>query len=246
MKEALQIDHLSHYRGRRRFTARVAPVMAWAGVLGVIMLSAAYADEKPAAASKWENNMKTFAEQDRAHPVAPGGILFVGSSTIRMWDLPKCFPGSEALNRGFGGSEVSDVIEFADRIVFPYAPRLIVFYSGDNDIAHGKTADQVFADFETLLKKVHEKLPKTKFVALSIKPSAARWNLWPQMKEVNRRVQALAETDPLLTYVDAAAATLDAEGNPRKDLLLEDGLHLNAKGYEIWSALVKPQLTPAP
>ncbi len=123
-------------------------------LLGFTLLLAAgpwaAADSPQDPALKWEPAIAAFEAQDQANPPTPGGILFLGSSSIRMWDLDTSFPGMAALNRGFCGSETSDSIYYFDRLVTPYAPSAIVFYAGDNDIARGKTAEQVTADFQSV------------------------------------------------------------------------------------------------
>jgi lysophospholipase L1-like esterase len=207
----------------------------------VFSLPSAAAD-KPAEAGRYEKNMAEFEARDREQPPPEDGILFVGSSTIRLWDLAKCFPGMPAYNRGFGGSMVSEVNDVAERIVFPYAPKAIVFYSGDNDIAHGKTPEQTAADFQTFRDRVKENLPQAHVFLLSIKPSNARWELWPKMQEANRLLKGLCEDEEHFHFLDTSACMLDAEGKPRKDLLQQDGLHLNEKGYELWTELVMPHL----
>src|SRR5579884_2735715 len=106
--------------------------------------------------SRWEKEIATFEAKDRTNPPPKHAILFVGSSTIRLWNVAHYFPGKQVINRGFGGSQIADVTQFADRIVFPYEPRQIVFYSGDNDLQAGKSPDEVFSDFQKLLKTIHE------------------------------------------------------------------------------------------
>lgn len=188
---------------------------------------------------QWQKAMVTFAEADAAHPPTPGGVLFVGSSTIVGWDLERCFPGREALNRGFGGSEYIDVVHYADRVILPYKPSTIVIYAGDNDMAGGKSVERVVADFETLMRLIRHHLPAARVVVLSIKPSVARRALWEQMRLVNERMATYADGAPNITFVDITPVLLGEDGEPRADLLKEDGLHLNARGYEAVSGLVK-------
>ncbi len=126
--------------------------------------------------NRFESEIAGFEEQDRAATPAKDGVLFVGSSSIRMWKLGDSFPGESFLNRGFGGSQLADVIHFADRIIAPYQPRVIVLYAGDNDIAAGKSPEQVAADFKTLCKAIHAKSPTSRLIYIGIKPSPARWS----------------------------------------------------------------------
>lgn len=193
---------------------------------------------------QWQSAIAKFGEVDAAHPPTPGGVLFVGSSTIVGWDLERCFPGLEALNRGFGGNEYVDVIHYADQIILPYKPSTIVVYAGDNDVARGKSVERVFADFETLMRLIRHHLPEARVVVLSIKPSVARRALWDQMRLVNARMATYANGESHIDFVDIAPVLLGEDGEPRPDLLKEDGLHLNEKGYAAISQLVRPWLSP--
>ena len=136
---------------------------------------AAPAAKKPTGPARFETEIAAFEKWDHQNAVPQNCILFVGSSTIRLWQTADAFPDLPVINRGFGGSTIPDVNHFADRIVFKYKPRTIVFYSGDNDIAAGRSPDKVFADFETFAKSVHERLPNTQLIYLAIKPSPLRW-----------------------------------------------------------------------
>lgn len=196
----------------------------------------------PKSPTRWEANIRKFEQMDRQSPPKPGGVLFVGSSSIVRWELGKFFPNLPTLNRGFGGSQLADVVYFADRIVLPYQPKAIVLYAGDNDLAAGKTPEQVAADYEAFVKKVHAALPKTRIIYITIKPSLARWRLIDSIRQVNRLICERAAKDDRLIVVDIERAMLGPDGLPRKDLLDKDGLHLNEAGYKIWSDLVRPHL----
>jgi len=179
---------------------------------------------------------------DRKSPPEKGGVLFIGSSSIRRWDLDESFPGQGYINRGFGGSQIADSTHFADRIVIPYQPRVIVLYAGDNDIKKGKSPDQVAADFRAFAAKVHSQLPKTHIAFIAIKPSIARWNLYPKMKQANELIAGFIDKDPRLSFVDIATPMLGSDGKPRQELFAKDDLHLSAKGYEVWASVVRPHL----
>ncbi len=200
------------------------------------------ANEKPQGPSRWESAIQKFEEQDRRMPPAKGGILFVGSSSIRFWDLEKHFPELEPLNRGFGGSQVADTVHFADRIVLPYEPRVIVMYAGDNDIAAGKTPCEVHDEFQTFVGLVHEKLPATRIVFVAIKPSIRRWELVPKMRAANALILATCVEDERLEFVDIDTPMIGEDGHPRPELFIQDGLHLSNAGYELWTGLVRPLL----
>jgi lysophospholipase L1-like esterase len=191
---------------------------------------------------RWEPAIRRFEELDKKQPPPKDGILFLGSSSIVGWDVKKSFPDLTVLNRGFGGSQVADSVRYADRIVLPYRPRVIVFYAGDNDIAAGKTPQQVLADFQSLVRKVRAALPTTRIVYVAIKPSLARWRLIEKMRQANRLIQAEAQTDPQLAFVDVDRPMIGPDGKPRPELFKKDGLHLNDQGYRLWSELVRPHL----
>ena len=147
-----------------------------------------------AAHAKWETEIAAFEKADRANPPKKGAILFIGSSSIRLWkSLAADFPTRDVINRGFGGSQIDDSVYFADRIVFPYAPRLIVLYAGGNDINAGKSVDQVVKDFKGFVEKVHTQLPQTQIAYISIAGNPARWAQVEKVKAVNARIAAMAE-----------------------------------------------------
>lgn len=200
------------------------------------------AQESAPATSRWEAAISKFEEQDAQHPPKPGGVVFVGSSSIRMWDLKSSFPELDAMNRGFGGSQLSDVVQFADRIVLPYKPRLVIVYAGDNDLAANKAPERVVEDYRRLVELVHKQLPDTRIAFIAVKPSISRWALIDQVRAVNRAVAAIAAQDERLAFIDIEAPMLGDDGLPRKDLFLADGLHLNAEGYKLWTEQVRPVL----
>ncbi len=199
------------------------------------------AEAKKQGAERWESAIAKFEESDRAAPIKPGGVLFIGSSSIRMWKtLAEDFPGTPTLNRGFGGSEISDSIHFADRIVFPYKPRQIVMYAGDNDVSKGKSAEEVARDFRTFVKKVRKELPGVRVAFIAIKPSLKRWNLAPEMKEANGKIRNYCRWHRGVVYLDIWKPMLGEDGKPRPELFIEDGLHLSREGYELWTSVIRP------
>jgi len=195
------------------------------------------ADHDPA---RFESEIAAFEKWDRHNAVPRDAVLFVGSSSIRLWETADSFPGLPVINRGFGGSHISDVNHFANCIVVKYKPRVIVFYAGDNDIADGKSPQQVANDFGAFVELVHKRLPDTKIIYVPIKPSPARWKLWPQMQKANALVKQLSDDD--LIYVDTANPMLGPDGQPRPELYRSDGLHLSDNGYELWNEILRPQL----
>ncbi len=195
--------------------------------------------------NRFAGEIKAFAEWDSKNAVPAEPVLFVGSSSIRMWRTHDCFPSLPVVNRGFGGSHISDVLHFADRLVFPYRSQVIVFYAGDNDIAAGKSAERVFEDYRKFVGIVRAKLPEARVVFLSIKPSESRWSLWPEMKKANELVQDLSRKDDRLLFADLATPVLGVDGKPRSELFLGDKLHLSPAGYAVWTQALVPVLRQA-
>jgi lysophospholipase L1-like esterase len=200
------------------------------------------AEPPPDRFARWEKEIRAFEENDRQKPPSHGGIVFVGSSSIRFWKLDKSFPGMDYINRGFGGSQLADSVHFLPRIVLPYEPRTVVLYAGDNDLAAGKTPEQVAADFKEFVQAIHSKLPKTRIVFVCIKPSLARWKLIDKIRNTNELIADFCKSDNRLVYVDVATPMLGPDGKPQRELFLGDGLHLNDTGYGLWAKLLKPHL----
>jgi lysophospholipase L1-like esterase len=192
--------------------------------------------------NKWEKDIRSFEEWDSKNTFASNAILFVGSSSIRLWATRECFTEFAVINRGFGGSQISDVNYFAHRIVLPYKPKVIVFYAGDNDIAAGKSPKRVFDDFRKFVKFIHNSLPKTHIIFISIKPSLSRWSFWPIAKKANLMVKELSEKDQRLVFADIGKVLLGRDGKPNTKLYVNDNLHLNSKGYEAWTKLLRPMI----
>ena len=191
--------------------------------------------------AKWETEIRAFEASDRTNLPVKHGILFIGSSSIRLWKtLAKDFPGEPVINRGFGGSRIADSTALADRIIFPYEPRTIVFYAGDNDIAQGHSPEQVAADYRAFVETVRAKLPDVRIAFISIKPSPIRWNLRDKIESANRQIAAMKGDG--LVFIDSYNAMLGADGKPRVEMFTSDRLHMNAMGYQLWTTLVKAQL----
>jgi lysophospholipase L1-like esterase len=191
--------------------------------------------------TKWEPDIVAFEQQDAVVRRMPGSVVFVGSSSIRLWEsLHDDFPGVPIINRGFGGSRVRDSTWYADRIVTPYQPRAVVFYAGDNDLFEGRTPQQVRDDFEAFVDKVRASLPDVRIAFIAIKPSPSRASLLPQVREANALVREYAQRSEGVDYLDVFLPMLDAQGRPRPELFVEDQLHLNSSGYAIWAGVVRP------
>ena len=193
--------------------------------------------------AKWEPEVAAFEKKDAESPAPTKAVLFLGSSSIRMWTgVAKDFPEHRVLNRGFGGSMISDSIALADRLVFPYQPRMIVFYAGGNDINAGKSPETVAADFQTFAEKVHAKLPETDIAFISIAPNPKRWAQVEKVKAANELIEHYCQATPHLKFINVFPHMLGPDGQPKEGIFRDDQLHMNAEGYKIWVEVVKPFL----
>ncbi len=193
----------------------------------------------------WEHEIEAFEQADAERFPEAGRVLFTGSSSIRLWSsLEADMAPLRVLNRGFGGAHLSHVNHYFDRIVAPYSPRAVVVYAGDNDVAAGKTAEKVEADFRALVERVHALDAAIPIYFLTIKASRLRWSLWPEMDAANDRIKALASNDPRIRVIDVSAPMVArGEGDaPPRALFRFDGLHLSDAGYALWTGIVKPRL----
>lgn len=195
----------------------------------------------------FRSEIEAFEAADKAAPPPQGAVLFIGSSSIRLWkSLAADFPEITVINRGFGGSTIADSVRYADRIAIPYKPGMIVMYAGGNDIHASKSPEQVLADFQQFVSTIHAALPNTRIVYVSINPSVARWNeeereltanglIKEFIRKNNRKTAAMA-------YLDSHSKLLSREGKPRPEILRTDGLHLNDEGYRLWLKVLKKDI----
>jgi lysophospholipase L1-like esterase len=192
---------------------------------------------------QWEKEIAAFETRDRTNPPPTNAVLFIGSSTIRLWTtLATDFPGQQVINRGFGGSEIADSTHFADRILFPYAPKSIFFRAGGNDIANGEAPEAVFEDFKAFVSAIHARLPATEIFFISWNPTPVRWQNRDKETMLNNLAQEYALHTPHLKYVEASSFVLGADGKPRPELFRADKLHFNAAGYQLLAERVRPFL----
>lgn len=197
------------------------------------------AEPAPTGFAKWEKEISAFEQSDRDNPPPKHGIVFVGSSSIKKWTtVAEDFPHHRVLNRGFGGSQMSDAAHFADRIVLPYEPRFIVVYSGGNDINAGKTAEQVFASFKEFVANVRAKQPDVPIAYISIAGNPKRWTQVEEVKKANALIEAFTKEQPGLKFIDVFHAMLGADDLPRPEIFVADRLHMNAEGYKLWTEIV--------
>ncbi|MEI6052607.1 MAG: SGNH/GDSL hydrolase family protein [Opitutaceae bacterium] len=198
-----------------------------------------------ATPEKWAAEIDKFTQADAIKAPAKGAVVFVGSSSIRKWtSLAADFSSITTLNRGFGGSELSDSVFYADRVVIPYAPRTVVVYAGENDLQAGKSAEALLADFQAFCTKIHTALPKTKIIFLAVKESPSRAKIRDKVLLANKLIAAECAKDPRRAFVDVATPMLDAEGKTRPELFLADQLHMQPTGYAIWTKVLGAHLKP--
>ena len=191
---------------------------------------------------RFEEEINQFKEFDSKNSFPEDAILFVGSSSIRMWKTADAFPEMPVINRGFGGSHFSDLQYYYDELVLPYDPSVVVLYEGDNDVASGKSNDQVLKDYFEFTDRLTSDFPDARLVFVPIKPSSSRWDKWPQMKEANQRIKEHISENDQFYYVDLASPLLGSDGTPDDSLFLDDLLHLNSDGYAKWNAVIRPVL----
>ena len=192
---------------------------------------------------KWEKEITAYEQADRTNPPPKGGVLFIGSSTIRLWKtLTQDFSQYRVINRGFGGSQIVDSTHFAERIIFPYAPRMILLRAGGNDIHAGKSPELVFSDFRAFVAKVHEKLPDAQIAYIALSPSIARWDEKEKGEALNRMIREYTREIAGLKYIAAESISLGPDGKPRPELFVADKLHFSPEGYKLLTESVRPHL----
>jgi len=194
---------------------------------------------------RFARSFKAFAQQDVDQPFDTGGIVFVGSSSIRMLDIASVFPGVKALNRGFGGAHISDVNHYLERAVLQYEPSTVVFFCGGNDLWSGKSPTQVKADFEGFTKRLFVRVPQAELIVLALRPSPSRISRIDNQRALNALFKAQARKDGRVTYLDGSwSRFLDDQGRCLTHLYASDRLHMNDAGYAIWGEIIRPLLNP--
>lgn len=193
--------------------------------------------------NRYAKAIADFEESDTKNPVSKGGIVFVGSSSIRRLDIPGVFPGLKALNRGFGGSQISDVNHFIEETVLKHEPEITVLYCGGNDLWARKPAIQVLEDFKQFTAKLFERVPDGKLLVLAARPSPRRHAILETELAFNYLVEMEALTDDRITYIRGACDRFfDEKGNFYMDLFDDDLLHMSDAGYKIWNEILTPHL----
>lgn len=194
---------------------------------------------------RWEKEVAAYEASDRESPPPKGGVLFIGSSTIRLWKtLADDFPDHKVINRGFGGTEIRDATHFADRLIFPHEPRQIFLRAGGNDIHAGRLPSQVAADFVEFVRVVRTRLPKAEILYIAVSPAPARWGETDKYRALNRRIRKLALEMPFVSFVDAFDVSLGPDGQARPGWFVKDRLHFSPEGYKRLAERVRPFLAP--
>lgn len=224
-------------------TPRSARAFRAADFLLIVSLLAAatpgQAAETNSPFARWEKEISAFEASDKTNPPPKNAIVFVGSSSIRLWkSLARDFPDRAVVNRGFGGSQIIDSAHFAERIVFPHAPRQIVLYAGGNDLNAGKSPEQVFTDFQAFVAKVRAALPQARIAYISIAPNPARWTQVDRVRRANQLIEDYTRTDSHLDFINVFPQMLGPDGQPKPDIFLKDRLHMNERGYALWREIV--------
>lgn len=212
-------------------------------VLIFALAGAAQAADYPSP-DRWKLTVGGFNLEDEIIGERPGAIVATGSSSMRFWDhrIHQDLGPLTIISRGFGGSNMNDVLTFIDELVLRHDPRAVMIYEGDNDVAQGVPVDTILKTFKQAIEKIHDHDEGIRIYLLSVKPSISRSEMWPTMLEVNEKLEALASSDKRITYIDVATPMLNPDGSIRDDLFVADELHMNQKGYDIWRDVVAPVL----
>jgi lysophospholipase L1-like esterase len=198
-----------------------------------------------ATAQPFANDITAFKKQDSIAFPLKNAILFVGSSSFTKWkDVQNYFPDYPIINRGFGGSVLLDVIRYEKDIIFPYEPKQIVIYCGENDVASSDTItpEIVLGRVKQLITDIRTVFPKVNIAFISLKPAPSRWRMKDRMMASNALIKKYLKKKKNTAFINVWDAMLDAEGKPMADIFIEDKLHMNAKGYAIWQKIMAPYL----
>jgi lysophospholipase L1-like esterase len=234
---------------RLRYTSWSLALLLFGGLsLEVAAQSAPAAAPPRIEPQRFEKDIQAFEAADKLSPPPTGAIVVTGSSSVRRWHptIQQDLAPLTIVPRGFGGSTMEDALYWIDRVAIAYKPRAVVIYEGDNDTGRYKVPPATIAgQFEKIVQKIHAALPTARIYVISVKPSVSRWDTWPQAVQTNDLLKAIDAKDDLVTYIDVATPMLKPDGKVMTDIFVEDDLHLNPKGYEIWAAAVRAVLVPA-
>jgi lysophospholipase L1-like esterase len=221
-------------------TIRAIPVLA---AVAALLAASPLRAQSTALQQKFEQKVLEYEASDRAAPPPRGAILFAGDSQFYRWkSIREDLPGYTLINRGIDSFQTRDLLHYMDRLVLPYAPRLIVLHVGGNDVHNGRKPDEVLADFQTFVARVRGKYPSVRIVFSSITPGPGRWDEAPQRVAANAAIEKYVATQPDLGFIDLWSAMLTSDGRPREDLWVEDRVHPNHAGYLLRAELTRPFL----
>lgn len=189
---------------------------------------------------RFTKDIAKFDDEEKSHAPARGGIVFTGSSSVRFWKVTEAYPDLPVLNRGFGGSVANDLIVYAEQVALRYQPKVLVVYTGGNDLHAKLTPQEAFADYTKFLTLAHEKLPQTKVIVSSVKVAPIRVVEIDAVKKLNVLMEAWCQGKPWVRWVEATTYLYGSDGAPDESLFRTDRLHLNDSGYEKWNAIIGP------
>ena len=193
--------------------------------------------------SRYQNDIQTIKQYDKIYAPPKNPIVFVGSSSFRLWsDLERTFANYQVLNRGIGGAVIQDISNHIDDLITPYKPRQVFIYVGENDVANQATSEAVLNNTKKLLTEIRERLPNVPIVYVAMKPSPSREKFLPIVIKANQLIQDYIATQKNMTFIDVFSPMLTREGKPKPELFLADQLHMNQSGYAIWIKDIKPHL----
>lgn len=189
---------------------------------------------------RFQNEVDQIHEKHPPHIQRNDLILFTGSSSIKMWkDLAQYFPDHEIINAGFGGSQTFELLHYVNELILDYKPSKVFIYEGDNDISSGKSSTEIILTMHELVNIIHEALPEAQILLVSAKPSISRWHLKKEYMDLNQHFEEYSQLFDYVDFVNIWDTMLDAEGNPKAGIFLEDKLHMNKAGYDLWAEVVK-------
>lgn len=219
-------------------------VAFFAALLLLSMPSDVYGKKGYPSPERFEKAIKNFEKADKKKAPPKGAILCIGSSSMGGWHkhIAEDLAPLTVIKRGFGGSNMNDVLHFTDRVVIPYKPRAILLYEGDNDIAQGVSPQQILQTFGAFVLKLRKALPKVRIYVMSIKPSPSRWRMWGRMRQANVLLARVCNRYSFLTYIDIATPMFNSRGKPKESIFLSDKLHMNWEGYLLWKKAVRKML----
>lgn len=224
------------------------------GLLGVVLLAAGCAglriyqeigkrnSEDPLV---WEADIAAFEAEARRRPPPADAVVFVGSSSIRLWDsLADDMAPIPVIQRGFGGAKLNDTVYYADRLVNAYQPAGVVVFAGSNDMTPGDTKppQQLLESYQQFVARVRADKPDLPIYYIGITPSPRRWDIWPQAKAVNAAIEEYSLRTPGLFYIETGHALMNSQGKPDAENYMFDGLHLSDQGYRVWTSIIRPRL----